>query len=349
MDTIKLYTNIALNRDLYTNYNNKWFPLKSSDEAYYKKYKNVTFIYYPERMLLNLIISPTKLLYGNNHTNFNIKDLSKLFDALNYVVIEVFTCDIPDIRDWDISRLDLVCNYYCNNINDKKIYLDLLNKLTFSRLMNSTPENCTTSIHKHNKSLTINFYDKHAQDASADPCILRLEIQYKNRSLNNLKRNNTLNSKKFGEITNDLVTLNKIYIDRLCKLGLNKKFLTKKEMTILLSKMLKKREITSTTYNNMYLHFIDESKEVHKNTLNNYKKLLAKHNVSHILTKQKISKQIDFTKGKIFSDQKYTLTKYQILILFLLVQFKIYLSFTDYIKFNATTLIFFNVNFLDDS
>lgn len=352
MDTIKLFLSIYLDTKLFERSKVKWkTTIEKNNIIYYCNYNGVTLKYYPYKYALTLTTSGTKFLYGKNCNEFSLKDLNKLFSDLDFVVRITIKQGIITVRKWIVSRLDLVNNYYCNSIKDKSVYLNILNKLNFSRCKNSTPDDTNESVHKHNRAITYNFYDKHAQDGTSDTHILRMEIQYKNRTLYKLKRNGTLCSKCFEDVLEDINVLNNIYKDRLCKLGLNKKFLTKEEMTKFLRKLYKEKEIAQRKYNNMYNYFINNLSDISKNTLNNYKTILGKYNYSHIILDEEVSKKIDFMEFSLFKDEKkckltmiklmlllivlYLLTKNILNITIILqVPFKIFIIIEDIIIFN---------------
>lgn len=302
IDTIRLYCNIHLNSKIYNNYMKGWWYKTHGEETrYYLKHNSVIFIYSPMQQRLWLNFSCTKLLYSKNTFELNVNDIDTLFNKLNVILSTVLKCSVPDIRLWSVTRLDLAYNFVCDNLKDKAIYLDILNKLSYSRCKNSAPNGCEKeSIHQRNKSFVHNFYDKSAQDSTANKQILRLEEQIKNNGLNYLLRTQKIKSKNFQYIMNNLDNITKIYISRLNKLGLNKKFLTKKQMLRLLNIMLKKGEITKRKYNNMYTYYTNEQIKLHNNTLNNYKKILSTYNVSHIIAQEKITKQLKTSKCKIY-------------------------------------------------
>lgn len=330
-----------------------WYKTHGEETRYYLKYNSVIFIYSPMQQRLWLNFSCTKLLYSKNTFELNVNDIDTLFNKLNVILSTVLKCSVPDIRLWSVTRLDLAYNFICKNLKDKAIYLDILNKLSYSRCKNSAPNGCEKeSIHQRNKSFVHNFYDKFAQDSTANKHILRFEEQIKNNGLNSLLRTQKIKSKNFQYIINNLNNINNIYISRLNKLGLNKKFITKKQMLRLLSTMLKKGEITRRKYNNMYRYFNHPEIKLHNNTLNNYKKILLPYNVSHIIAQEKITKQLKTSKCNIYyRPNKFTLIT-QIIELVLLNFIKKRTTNTFYINIYKKCICLNNtINefFIDDS
>lgn len=102
--------------------------------------------------------------------------------------------------------------------------------------------------------------------------------------------------------------LNKIYKDRLIKLGLDKTFLTKKEMSKFLKKLYKNKEIDIKKYNNMYKYLINKTININKNTLSDYKRLLSKYNYSHVVLSSKVHKKINFITLQIFKSSNNNLS-----------------------------------------
>ena len=313
MDTISLNFIKIISNDFFKNSKFNWKSTTSKKHGFiwYLNLSNYHFQYFPEYRLLKLTFSATKLLYGNNLKEFDLKDINLLCYILNNTIEEVFnypTVDIEhfDIKDWDIknwnlTRLDLVTNIHFKNNEDKKVFIELLKKLNYSRCKKDLYKSST---HAHNKSITFNFYDKNKEvENSKDrslygdniPNTLRLEIQFKNNSIYRFSQKHSIDKNKtFGYFMASPSLLNKMYKDALRKIGLDKTFLTTKEMSKLLKKLYKNKEISKRTFNNMYNYFINKSTVISKNTLLNYKKILSKHNYSHILLKCKVNKKINF-------------------------------------------------------
>lgn len=306
MDTISLNFIQLISNDFFKN--SKWKPRNTKKGLFmwYLNINNCYFQYFPEYRFLKLTFSATKFLYGNNLKDFNLKDINLLYDILMNTIKEVFNSPIVDTKDWDIkdwniTRLDLVTNIYFKNNQDKKVFIEILKKLTYSRCKKDL---YVSSTHAHNKSITFNFYDKNKQiENSKDkliygdniPNTLRLEIQFKNNSIYRFCKKHSIDKNKtFGYFMGSPSLLNKMYKDALRKIGLDKSFLTTKEMSKLLNKLYKNKELSKRTFNNMYNYFINKSINISKNTLLNYKKILSKYNCSHILLKCKVNKKINF-------------------------------------------------------
>lgn len=312
MDTIKLFLSIKLNIDLLNKSLIKWnttiknFNKSEKHIIYICKYNNVRLTYIPKKYALILETSITKFLYGNNSKNFKLTDLNRLFDNLDYIVNLSTNQNITTVRNWILTRLDLVNNYYCKNEKDKLIYINLIKKLTLSRYKNK--QDYITSVHKYNKSITFNIYSKYDQDKKSDIRVLRFEIQYKNPGLNNLKKSGLLLTKTFEEVIKDISTINSIFKKQLIKLGLNRRFLTKKQLSFLLRKLYKKKKLTERMFNNMYAYFIKQDHTISNSTLNKYKNILAAYNYSHITLDEKPQGTLNFFNFKLFSYSKHTST-----------------------------------------
>lgn len=306
MDTITLTLIKVISDDFFENSKFNWDSTTSKEHEviWYLNLDNCRLEYFSQYSLLKLRFSATKLVHGNNLKDFDLKDMNLLYDILMNIIKEVFDSIIIDIEDWNIknwnqTRLDLVCNIQFKNNVDKKTFIETLKKLTYSRCKKDLYESST---HAHNKSKTFNFYDKNKQiKKSKDkllygdniPNTLRLEIQFKNNSLYRISKKYSI-PKTFGALMSSPYLLNQIYKDALRRIGLDKKFLTKKEMAKLLKTLYKNKEISKRTFNNMYNYFINKSINISKNTLLNYRKILSKHNCNHILLKCKVNKKINF-------------------------------------------------------
>lgn len=266
---------------------------------------NCKLTYFTKHSTVKLTFSATKLIYGNNLQDFDLKDMNLLRNTIMNIIEEVFHSIIKDpiywhINNWNITRLDLVTNICFKNNTDKKIFIELLKKLNYSYCKKDIYQ---SSSHSHNRSITYNFYDKNEEiENSKDrylyppniPNTLRLEIQFKNNSIYRFCKKNNIDHKNFGYFSSLPSLLNQIYKDSLRRIGLDKKFLTKKEMSKLLKKIYKNKEISKKTFNNMYNYFINESITISKNTLLTYKKILSNYNCSHILLDRKVNKKINF-------------------------------------------------------
>ncbi|MDB1946390.1 hypothetical protein PMY35_01035 [Clostridium tertium] len=303
MDTISLTLKKFIPVDFFCNSKFNWKKKKSKKHKLIKSlsFNNCYFQYFPKYRILKLTFSATKLLYGNNLQDFDFKDMNLLYNILMNTTKNVFNSNITDIKEWNITRLDLVTNICFKTNKDKKIFIELIKKLNYSRCKKDLHQSST---HAHNKSITFNFYDKNKQiENSKDkliygdniPNTLRLEIQFKNNSIYRFCKKHSLDKNKtFGYFMGSPSLLNKMYKDALRKIGLDKSFLTTKEMSKLLKKLYKNKEISKRTFNNMYNYFINKSINISKNTLLNYKKILSNYNCSHILLDRKVNKKINF-------------------------------------------------------
>ena len=302
MDTISITTKRIIPIEFFITSPLKWTLIKNKNNkiiAFLDIY-NIHIEYFEEHSTLKMRFSATKLIYGTNCKTFDFKDLNIMFSFLRNVIKSIFNFPLQDVTEWNITRLDLVTNIYFKNIKDKKIFIELLKKLTYSRCKKDL---YSSSIHAHNKSNTFNLYDKNEeiQNNSDDkssydfniPNTLRLEIQFKNSALYRISKKYCV-PKTLGVFMSSPSFLNKIYKDTLRKIGLDKKFLTEKEMSKLLKKLYKNKEISKRTFDNMYNYFINKSINISKNTLLNYKKILSNYNCSHILLDRKVNKKINF-------------------------------------------------------
>ena len=281
MDTIRLFLQINLDIKLLKKSKFKWKRHITKKGLIFRcKYAGVRLAYYYHQFALTVETSATKFLYGDNSVNFNLNDLDKLFTELDIIVKITTKQKIKSVKKWSITRLDLVNNFYCANKNDKMVYLDILNRLSFRYCKNYNVKIYDSSVHAHNKSITYNFYSKSHENTACNERILRLEIQYKNPSLNRLKNNKNLESKIFEEIVNDIKSLNNIFKDNLVKLGLDKKFVTKKHLSYFFKEISIQRPNKKRVYKNMYAYFINQNNTVSNSTLRNYKKILAEYNYS---------------------------------------------------------------------
>lgn len=224
-----------------------------------------------------------------------------LYNLLTKTINNAFNFPIKDIKEWTITRLDLVSNINFKNKYDKKTYITAFKNLTYSYCKKDL---YFSSIHAHNKSITFNFYDKNIQIKTSKkdkkhlsndnlPNTLRLEIQLKNPSLNRLSKKFSF-PKTFGSFMSSPSFLNKIYKDSLRKIGLDKTFLARKEMSKFLKKLYRNKELGLRKFNNMYNYFINKKITISKNTLADYKRILSKFNYSDIILSSKVYKKINF-------------------------------------------------------
>lgn len=244
--------------------------------------------------------------------------------------------------------MDLCANIKFNNSLEKKLYLDLLKKVKFSHLK---VDDYSTSIHAHNKSFCYNIYDKNAQCKYKMKDTLRIENQFKNSCLYRLVRSNDLDGKTFSAIMSNPEKLNSIYKERLKRIGLDKKFLTKNKMAKFLEKLYNENKLGKVKYTNMYNYFINNSISISNNTLNNYKSILAKYDYSHILINSKNSKKINFMNLQLFTQRKYYILTMTNLISNIIKFLQIPLIKIDS---NTTNLFgpilnFYTIPFIDDS
>lgn len=308
MDTIKIYTNVLLRKE---NFNpTLWNKVKTKDDfIYYAVINGVRVHYHCNKFLLTLECSVTKLLYGSNTLTFNPHNTYELFNKLNSILKILINKPMLSVCHWTITRLDLAYNFICANKEDKMTYLNAFKNLPFYRSKNNLHSSIKESIHYSNKSITYNIYSKSHETIDADNRILRLEIQLKNSTLHNLHKSKKITSKTFEEVLTDVNTLNKIYNSYLKKLGLDKKFLTKKEFISFLKKLKKRGIISNRIYKNMYCYFIYNSNPITKSTFNKYKKILNANGISHILLDKPVTKKIKFIKTDLFKE-KIILTLY---------------------------------------
>lgn len=352
MDTIKLFLQIKLDINKLKSGKIKWKPNIGRYGVFYNcNYNGVKLVYYCNKFALTLETSATKFLYGDNSVNFELTHLEKLIRDLNFITRITTGQKIISVTEWLVTRLDLANNYYCINEDDKIVYLHMLNELSFSHCEKIKYE---TSVHAHNKSITYNIYSKSTEGESNggkyyDNRILRIEFQYKNRTLNRFKNVGTIASKKFKDVINDIPALNSVYTKSLYRLGLDKKFLTKNQLESVLKNLYKNTIITEKLYRNMYDFFINKKTNISKTTLNNYKNILAAHNYSHVLLPNRPSKNIDFLKFNLFDQTRPNAVKVNILsLLFLLLISEEKIQFTS-ISFEVNTNKFFTIPaFFDD-
>lgn len=334
MDTIRLFLSIRLNINSIKKSKVMWKPvIKNNEFLYYCNYNGVNLTYNLNKCTLSLKCSATKLLYGNNHTDFNYSDLEKLYTNLDLIIRILIKEDVKTVKQWSITRLDLVCNYICKSEKDKFTYLKTISKIPFHRCKNNINPDNITSVHNSNKSITYNIYSKSDQDSTASNKVLRLEIQFKNSSLNNLVRNKTLKNKIFEDVMSDTNVLNFIYRNRLYNLGLNKKFLTTSEMSNFLKKLCRKNIITERVYKNMYSYFIEQDHSISNTTLSNYKKVLNEYNYSNILLTNSVDRNINFCKFNLFKTTKRIKNDH---ILFIILS----LLAISYVRTNYNSIIF---------
>lgn len=353
MDTIRLFLSIRLNINSIKKSKIKWKPFIQNNELIYNcTYNGVTLTYYPNKWALSLKCSATKFLYGNNQADFNYNDLERLYTNLDLVIRILIKEEVKTVRQWIITRLDLVCNYICKSEIDKFTYLKTISKIPFHRCKNNININTNniTSVHHSNKSITYNIYSKSDQDSTASNKILRLEIQFKNRSLNNLVRNNTLKNKIFEEVMSNTKAINFMYKKRLDSLGLSKKFLTKPEMSTFLKKLYKENTITKRLYKNMFSYFIEQDHSIPNTTLNNYKKVLNTFNYSNLLLENTVIKHIDFLKFNLFKTTKrFKNNLFILIILLLLVLNYIKTKYNSIISNICKNIFFKSIEIIDDS
>lgn len=350
MDTLKLFLQIKLDVNLLTSKKIKWNKFRSEKGTIYNcNYNGVRLVYYYNKFALTLETSVTKFLYGDNSVDFNLNNLDKLFKELDFTIRIATSQKIISVKKWTVTRLYLVNNYLCNNENDKMVYLNMLNGLFFSNCKKHNINIYPTSIHAHNKSIVYNMYSKSHENNSCDNRILRVEFQYKNKSLNRLKNTGYVTSKNFEDVISNTSSLNNIYQKTLCRLGLNKKFLTKRELELFLNKLYKNNLIKERLFRNMYNHFITESISISATTLNSYKKILSKYNYSHLLLDNRPTKYIDFLRFNLFDQTRPDFNKTNILYLLLLlltIEVKTPFYFTK--SQNYTNQIFNFPAFFDD-
>ena len=305
MDTIKLFLQIDLDINLLLKSKIKWSKWETKNGIIYTcTYSGIRLVYYYNKFALTVETSATKFLYKNNSVNFNLSDLNKLWKELDLIIRIVTKQKIISVKKWTITRLDLVNNYYCANKYDKMVYLNMLSRLSFGNCKKNNIKIYATSVHSHNNSITYNFYSKSNQNSLCDDRILRLEIQYKNRSLNRFNKTDKIKSKVFEDVINDISSLNNIYNKNLNKLGLDKQFATKEELIFLLKDLHKNNLITDCIYKNMYSYFITQDLVISNSTINTYKKILATYNYSHLLLENKLSKKIDFLHFNLFTQNR---------------------------------------------
>lgn len=210
------------------------------------------------------------------------------------------------MKDWIITRLDLAVNIDYLSKTDKKTYIKLLKKIHYPYC--KEVNTYKTSVHAHNKSFCFNYYDKNAESKIPIKNTLRIENQFKNSSLYKITKSTSIVDKTLHSLLSNPKLLNNIFKDRLRNIGLDKKFLTKKEMTILLRKLYRNGEIGMKRYNNMKDYFLKENtyqiKSISKSTLNEYKKILNRYNCSHIMLDSKVSKKINFIQTFLFSNNQ---------------------------------------------
>lgn len=305
MDTIRLFLRIDLDINLLLKSKIKWSKWETKNGIIYTcTYSKIRLVYYYNKFALTIETSATKFLYNDNSVNFNLSDLNKFWEELDLIIRIATKQKIISVKKWTITRLDLVNNYYCANKYDKMVYLNMLNRLSFCNCKKNNIKIYDTSVHSHNNSITYNFYSKSNQNNNCDDRILRLEIQYKNRSLNRLNKTDKIKSKVFEDVINDISSLNNIYKKNLNKLGLDKQFATKEELTFLLKDLHKNNLITDCIYKNMYSYFITQDLVISNSTINTYKKILATYNYSHLLLENKLSKKIDFLHFNLFTQNR---------------------------------------------
>lgn len=333
--------------------NLKWKKTKNKKGEYVYSifYSNCYIEYNFVHNSLRISVSVTKLLYGENFHKFNLNDLTKLYETLDFIVRILIKKRLQSVRCWILTRLDLVSNF--TSSSDKNTYIGLLKKLIYSRCEINEYE---TSVHAHNNSICYNLYDKNTQCKYYTIQTLRIEIQFKNRSLYNLVKNDTFKGKTFVEVMSNIKVLESIYRDRLKKIGLDKIFLTKQQMGKFLKQLYQNKKIGKTKFNNMYNYFINESETIKKTTINNYKDILAKYNYSHIVLDQKITHKIDFMKFSLFKPEKkctLSVTKLmlQLIIIYLLINNEGEINMTTISKtlFRPFIQILKNININDDS
>lgn len=338
MDTIKLFLQTKLDVNTLASKKTKWTKYINKHGVFYKcTYSGVRLVYYYNKFALTLETSATKFLYRDNSIDFNLNDLDKLFRELDFIVRLTTGQKIISVKEWIITRLDLANNYYCNNETDKMVYLNMLNELSFSHCKNI--RNYETSVHANNKSITYNIYSKSSENKHCDDRILRIEFQYKNRSLNRFKSTGDISSKKFKNVIGNISSLNNIYKRNLDKLGLDKKFLTKRKLEFVLKKLYRNTLITEQLFKNMYNYFINKTKTVSNTTLNSYKNILAKYNYSNLLLDTKPSKDINFSRFNLFDQTRPNVKKINILPLLFLLLF-----IEEKIIFTPITLVIYIIN-----
>lgn len=311
MDTISLTIQQIIRNDFFSTSKLNWKSILNKKHGLIRflTFNNCHFQYFSKYRTLKLTFSATKLLYGNNLKDFDFKDLKVLYSILMNTIKKVFNFPIINVKYWNITRLDLVSNIIFKNNHDKKTYIETLKNFTYSRCKKNL---YSSSLHAHNKSITLNFYDKNIQIKNSKeeknhlsndglPNTLRMEIQFKNSLLNRLSKKFSF-PKTFGAFMSSPSFLNKIYKDSIKKIGLDKNFLTIKEMSKFLKKLYKNKEIGIRKFNNMYNYFINKKITISKNTLADYKKILSKYNYSHIVLSSKVNKKINFLTSLIFKN-----------------------------------------------
>lgn len=337
MDTLVIGLPIHIPTSYFKKCGLKWRSFKNKrSKGFSLNYKGIHFqyCYSPYFCYFTICVSVTKFLYGANFMVLNSPDIQKFCFEINYIMKEIFNslddknkvAALTNIKEWNLNRVDLVANFTCADDNVKKTTLDILKKLDYPYLKKKSFD---TGLSARNNSICLNVYDKNAEVAYRKKThnsndknnilkknLLRFEIQLKKNSIKSLVNKGLLPGKKLEDLLCNLNNLNHIFKHYLDKYGISKKFLSKSGLNLFVKNLLKTNKITSKVFNNINSIFIDQNKEVCKNTKRKYIKILNKYNISHVFSEVSLKNKLNFTNFELFkNDQLKSSSNHKIKIL----------------------------------
>lgn len=354
MDTVSATTSIYIKKSILLD-SPFWTPIfhtPNNGTIFVVNINNINLVYLPKYNCLKITTSITKLLYQSNSHIFNYSDLEMFYDKINsFIKFVLPDVNVNNIKNWNISRLDLAANFYCYNNNDKKYYIEFLKNLNYSRCLK---KDYTTSVHCHNQSITYNFYDKNEEELSrglqpSNSNILRLEIQLKNSALYKEFKDN----KTVDHVLSSRDKLNSIYKKQLDKLNILNKPLSLNDTLSKINTLISENKITSATGNNIINFMLKDPCNIKSTTFYRYKNILKKHNLNILTLKSEVNNYIDFSNFKLFEnkDNVYIVLYYFFCLLFWLI-ILLFKFINAYLLFNIylyNYFIFNFINYLDDS